>query len=45
MDGKYVETSKVIWLLLGMQFGYTKLCCFLCESDSRARDKLYNTKD
>jgi len=22
---------KVIALLLGLQFGYTKFCCFLCE--------------
>jgi len=26
---------KVVALLLGMQFGYTKYCCFLCEWDSR----------
>lgn len=28
---------KVIGLLLGMQPGYTKFCCFLCEWDSRDR--------
>jgi len=28
---------KVIAILLGMQQGYTKYCCFLCEWDSRAR--------
>ncbi|KAI6650048.1 hypothetical protein LOD99_6263 [Oopsacas minuta] len=28
---------KVIGLLLGMQPGYTKYCCLLCEWDSRAR--------
>ena len=28
---------KVIGLLLGMQPGYTKYCCFICEWDSRAR--------
>jgi len=26
---------KVVALLLGMQLGYTKYCCFLCEWDSR----------
>ena len=26
---------KVVALLLGMQFGYTKYCCFLCVWDSR----------
>ena len=26
---------KVVVLLLGMQLGYTKYCCFLCEWDSR----------
>ena len=31
---------KVVALLLGMQFGYTKYCCFLCEWDSR--DKKYH---
>ena len=29
---------KVIGLLMGMQSGYTKYCCFLCEWDSRARN-------
>jgi hypothetical protein len=28
---------KVIALLLGLQLGYTKFCCFLCEWDSRGR--------
>jgi hypothetical protein len=28
---------KVIALLLGLQIGYTKFCCFLCEWDSRDR--------
>jgi len=28
---------KVIAVLLGLQAGYTKYCCFLCEWDSRAR--------
>jgi len=25
---------KVVALLVGMQLGYTKYCCFLCQSDS-----------
>lgn len=36
---------KVIAILLGMQLGYTKYCCFLCEWDSRARSSHYNRKD
>ena len=28
---------KVIAVLLGLQAGYTKYSCFLCEWDSRAR--------
>lgn len=28
----------VVALLLGLQTGYTKYCCFLCERDSRATD-------
>ena len=28
---------KVISILLGQQAGYTKMSCFLCEWDSRAR--------
>ena len=28
---------KVIGILLGLQSGYTKYCCFLCTWDSRAR--------
>jgi hypothetical protein len=28
---------KAIALLLGLQFGCTKLCCFLCEWDSSDR--------
>jgi hypothetical protein len=27
-----------------MQLGYTKYCCFICEWDSRARDKHYSVK-
>lgn len=32
---------KVVALLLGMQLGYTKYCCFICEWDSRAREQHY----
>jgi len=35
---------KVIAVLLGLQFGYTKFCCFLCEWDSRARKHNYIQK-
>jgi len=42
MDGNYMETLK---LLLGMQSGYVKFCCFLCEWDSRAKDKRFKIKD
>jgi hypothetical protein len=34
---------KVIGLLLGLQRGYTKCPCFLCEWDCRARDKHWET--
>ena len=32
---------KVISILLEMQPGYTKYCCFICEWDSRTRDLHY----
>lgn len=35
---------KVVALLTGLQSGYTKYCCFLCEWDSRAKDKHYKIK-
>ena len=35
---------KVIGLLIGMQSGYTKFCCF-CEWDSQAKDKYYTPRD
>ena len=35
---------KVTAILLGLQTGYTKYCCFLCYWDSRARDKHYTVK-
>jgi hypothetical protein len=33
---------KVVALLTGLQGGYTKLCCFLCEWDSRVRNRHYH---
>jgi hypothetical protein len=36
---------KVIALLLGLQQGFTKYCCFICEWDSRARFLHYSRKD
>jgi len=35
---------KVVALLLGMQLGYTKYCCFLCEWDSRDKKNYYVNK-
>jgi len=35
---------KVVALLLGMQVGYTKYCCFLCEWDSRGKKNHYVNK-
>lgn len=36
---------KVVALLLGLQLGYTKYCCFICEWDSRARESHYCRKN
>jgi len=36
---------EVIALLLGLQRGFTKYCCFICEWDSRARSLHYSRKD
>ena len=36
---------KVVGLLLGMQAGYTKYCCFLCSWSSRAKEDHYKKKD
>jgi len=36
---------KVIALLLGLQQGFAKYCCFICEWDSRARSLHYSRKD
>ncbi|GBN85247.1 hypothetical protein AVEN_166061-1 [Araneus ventricosus] len=38
---KLCAELKVAALLTGLQTGYTKYCYFLCEWDSRARDKHY----
>jgi hypothetical protein len=35
---------KIIAILLGVQLGYTKYCCFICEWDSRDKDKHYSAK-
>lgn len=36
---------KVIAIILGMQSGYTKYCCFLCLWDSRDREKHYHKQE
>lgn len=36
---------KVISLLMDLQLGYTKYCCFLCEWDSRNKAEHYNKKE
>jgi hypothetical protein len=36
---------KVIALLLGLQQGFTKYCCLICDWDSRARSLHYSRKD
>ena len=38
---KICSDLKVIGLLLGLQSGFTKYCCFLCIWDSRAKEKHY----
>jgi len=35
---------KAVAVLLGWQLGYTKVCCFLCEWDSRNRKHCYIQK-
>lgn len=35
---------KVLCMLLGQQAGYTKMPCFLCEWDSRARDEHWDKR-
>jgi hypothetical protein len=41
---EYLWGFESIALLLGLQLGYTKYCCFLCEWDSRDRKIHYNQK-
>ncbi|UYV63160.1 hypothetical protein LAZ67_2003318, partial [Cordylochernes scorpioides] len=41
---KICSDLKVVALLRGLQLGYTKLCCFLCEWDSRDRERHYIKK-
>ena len=36
---------KVVALVMGLQLGYTKYCCFLCEWNSREKDSYYIKKD
>ena len=36
---------KVVVLMMGLQLGYTKYSCFLCEWNSRAKDLHYIKKD
>ena len=36
---------KVIALLMGLQLGYAKFCCFLCEWDSRDKKNHYIKKE
>ena len=37
--------KSVVTLLLGLQQGFTKYCCFICEWDNRARSLHYSRKD
>jgi len=41
---KLLGDLKIVALLLGMQLGYTKYCCFLCEWDSRDKKDHYVNK-
>ncbi|UYV66321.1 hypothetical protein LAZ67_4001324 [Cordylochernes scorpioides] len=41
---KICSYLKVVVLLRGLQLGYTKFCCFLCELDSRDRERHYIKK-
>jgi len=38
---KFCGYLKVVTLLLGMELGYTKYCCSLCEWDSRDKKNHY----
>jgi len=44
-EWKICADLKVVALLMGLQLGYTKYCCFLCEWDSRDRKSHYVRKD
>lgn len=44
---KHIHYSMHSWnicvdLLLGLQLGYTKYCCFICEWDSHAKESHYS---
>jgi hypothetical protein len=41
---KLYRDLKVVAVLLGLQQGYTKVCCFLCERASRAKTSLYKKR-
>lgn len=41
---KICADLKVVGILLGLQGGYTRYCCFLCMWDSRARGQHYVKK-
>jgi hypothetical protein len=41
---KLCGVLKVVAMLLRMQLGYTKYCCFLCEWDSRDKNNRYVNK-
>ena len=36
---------KVVSLLMGLQLGYTKYCCIICDWDSRAKTLHYLKRD
>ncbi|UYV69193.1 K02A2.6-like [Cordylochernes scorpioides] len=42
--GKYAAILKSLLSCVGLQLGYTKFCCFLCEWDSRDRERHYFKK-
>jgi hypothetical protein len=44
-EWKICGDLKVLGLLLGMQQGYTKYCCLLCEWDSHKKKHHYVCKD
>lgn len=42
---KICSDLKVVAILTGMQPGYTKHCCFICDWDSRDRAKHYEQRE